>query len=396
MAGPPADVVVVGAGIAGAAAASHLARRRIGRVVGIEGRTPAAGATGRAAGIVSEQMWNRWDVRAVQRSKEEYAGLAARRAPGAYRTNGFLRWAASSRIASALEARTEELRAWGVDVRSVGASELERRLPPLRSTGVAAAAFAPSDAVVTPSDLTAAYLAEGREQGVDWRSIPPVDRLAREGGSWRWSERTGDRARIAVVAAGAWSKALLAASGAPLPLAPYRTQAAVLQPEPGAPDDLPSFHDLDTDVYGRPEEHGRLLAGDGTERVEADPDRFRPTGDPEFVSHLASCFGDRLPGWTDLRLVRAWAGVCVATPDRRPAVGAVPGVEGLYVLTGFNGFGVMRAGAAAAWLADEIVDGPRGEDGPLGPVSPARFAGPVRPFAPRPGFTLQAGPEPEF
>ena len=392
-----ADALVIGAGVAGAAVAYHLARRGFGRIVGLEARIPAAGATGRAAGIVSEQLWDRWDVEVVRETKEEYAALAARLAPGAYRTNGFARWTADPDVAAALRARTEELRSWGVDVRPLEPDGLSQILPAARTDDLVGIAFAPTDAVVAPSTLAETYVHEGRRLGVDWQFGTPVGTLTSASGSWSFTDPRAEHvAPVVVVAAGAWSKRLLAASGFPLPLAPYRTQAAVLLPPGGAPEGLPSFHDLDTDVYGRPEENGRLLAGDGTEHVETDPETFVPTGDEEFITHLAESFEDRLPGWTDVGLVRAWAGVCVSTPDRRPLIGAVPGAPGLYVLTGFNGFGVMRAAGAASRLADVIAGGGAAADDRLRTVRPARFRGPVRPFAPRDGFTLQGGDDPEF
>jgi glycine/D-amino acid oxidase-like deaminating enzyme len=394
---PEAEVVVVGAGVAGAAVAYHLARRHIGPVVALEARTPASGATGRAAGIVSEQLWDRWDVEAVRATKEEYAALAARLAPSAYRINGFVRWTSNERVADALRERSTELRSWGVEVRDLDPTGLGRLLPATKVDDLRAVAFAPGDAVVAPSTLAELYVGESRRLGVDWRLASPVTALRSDGGAWNVQSRgTSVRARQVVIAAGAWSKRLLAIAGSPLPLAPYRTQAAVLDRPGGFPGGCPSFHDLDVDVYGRPEENGRLLAGDGTERVEADPETFVPTGDPNFIEHLADAFDGRLPGWTDATLVRAWAGVCVATPDRRPLIGPVPGAPGLHILAGFNGFGVMRAAGAAQQIADLLAGGVAGAEERLASVAPARFPSAVSPFAPRPGFTLQAGVDPEF
>ena len=392
-----ADALVLGAGVAGAAVAYHLARRGLGKVVAFEARTPAAGATGRSAGIVSEQLWDRWDVEVVRETKEEYAALASRLAPGAYRTNGFVRWTADERVAAALRQRVAELRSWGVDVRTLEPGELSRLLPAARTDDLLGVAYAPRDAVVAPSTLAEAYVREGRRLGVDWRLGASIGDLTGRSGSWSCSDRgTTYNSTIAVVATGAWSKRVLAAAGYPLPLAPYRTQAAVLLPPERVPESLPSFHDLDAEVYGRPEENGRLLAGDGTESVEADPETFVPTGDASFVAHLAESFADRLPGWTDVGLVRAWAGVCVSTPDRRPLIGPVPGAPGLYTITGFNGFGVMRAAGAAARLADVVAGGGSRAAARLAPVAPERFTAPVPPFAPRDGFTLQGGDDPEF
>ncbi len=97
-------------------------------------------------------------------------------------------------------------------------------------------------------------------------------------------------------------------------------------------------------------------------------------------------------------MVSSWAGVCTATPDRRPLIGPVPGAEALYCLTGFNGFGVMRAGGAARRLADLLSEGEEagGPRAALQPVWPGRFPDPRAPFAPKPGFTLEAGDDPRF
>ncbi len=397
MKGGQAAGLILGAGLAGAAVAYHLARLRVGRVVALESRTPAAGATGRAAGIVSEMLWDRWDVEVVRASKEEYAALATKVDPAAYRVNGFVRWTRDERIAEALTAGLARWRAWGVDVRPLERDGLARAVPGIRADDVRAAVLAPRDSVVAPSGLAEAYVREGRALGVDWTFGAATEGLRAVPEGWQWSDRTSTvTAPVAVVAAGAWSKRLLASIGHPLPLTPYRTQAAVLRPAEPVPEHHPSVHDLDTDVYARPEEQGRLLAGDGTERVEADPERFHGGGDAAFVAHLAESFATRLPAWAGADLVRAWAGVCVATPDRRPLIGPVPNAPGLYVITGFNGFGVMRAGGAARRLAEAIASGVAGPSPGLATVDPGRFPGPVNPFPPKPGFTLEAGNDPRY
>ena len=397
MATERADALVVGAGLAGAAVAYHLARRGFGRVVALEADTPAAGATGRAAGIVSEQMWDRWDVEVVRESKAEYAALAARSAPGAYRTNGFLRWTSDPEVAAAIRERVSELRSWGVNVDSLDPADLATVFPGVRTDDLVGVAYAPADAVVGPSALAEAYIAEGRRVGVSWTFGARVGALERGREGWSCScAGTRYTSPTAVVAAGAWSKALLAASGHPLPLAPYRTQAAVLSVPGGVPETTPSFDDLDHDVYARPEDNGRVLAGDGTERFETDPRTYVTAGDETFVAHLAEAFEDRVPAWSEASLVRAWAGVCVATPDRRPLVGPVASAPGLFVITGFNGFGVMRAGGAAARLVAVIAgDGPAAV-GRLQGVHPDRFGGRLPEFFPKDGFTLQAGADPRF
>jgi sarcosine oxidase, subunit beta len=395
---PPAEVLVLGAGIAGCALAYHLAEAHVNPVVVYDPKTPGAGATGRAAGIVTEQLWNRWDVEVTRESKAQYAELSRRWDPTAYTVNGFVRWAHGTDATGVLEAAVDRLRSWGVDVRELSGSELAERVPWGRFDDAPRAVWSASDAVVTPSTMAEIYAEGARRAGVDFVlgtpmiSFGAVDRM--------WELVTGGRhvrARNAVVVAGAWSKQILNAVGHPLPLAPYRTQAAVLRPATG-PVVFPSVHDIDVDVYARPESNGRVLAGDGTRLVEVDPETFRTGADEEFVTQLAETFGRRLPGWADAELVRAWAGVCTSTPDRRPFVGPIPGAERLHVEVGFNGFGVMRAGGVSLLLARFLAagGGTGRESEALEPVLPGRIGAEHGEFTPRPGFTLDDGADPRF
>jgi sarcosine oxidase, subunit beta len=396
MATTRAELLILGAGIAGCALAYHLARGGLGPLLVYDPRTPGAGATGRAAGIVTEQHWNRWDVEVTRASQAQYAELSARWDPTAYAVNGFARWAHGPESLRSLDAALARLRAWGVRVEPIDAAGLRARVPWGRFDDEPRGIWCPTDAVVTPSTMGEIYAEGARRAGAELLLGTPMDRFGRADGSWELA--TGGRtvrASTAVVAAGAWSKSILRSIGRPLPLAPYRTQAAVLRPGAG-PAIFPSVHDIDDDVYARPESNGRVLAGDGTRLVEVDPDSSPSGADESFVEHLAATFGRRFPGWADAELVRAWSGVCTSTPDRRPLVGPVPGADRLFALVGFNGFGVMRAGGTAERLADLLLRGGNAEEEALRPVWPGRFPSGQRPFAPRPGFTLDDGDDPRF
>ncbi|HTW39921.1 MAG TPA: FAD-binding oxidoreductase [Thermoplasmata archaeon] len=394
----PADVLILGAGIAGCALAYHLAHAHVGPIVVYDPRTPGAGATGRAAGIVTEQLWNRWDVDVTRQSKEQYARLSAKWDPSAYTVNGFVRWASGPEAKNVVYSALSRLQAWGVDVRELGRPELAQQVPWGRFDDDPRAIWSPNDAVVTPSTMGEIYAEGARRAGVEFVLGTPMESFRSTMTGWELNVRgRAIRGWKAVVAAGAWSKQILKEAGHPMPLSPYRTQAAVLRP-PSGPDVFASVHDIDEDVYARPESNGRILAGNGTRLVEVDPETYRTGHDEEFLTHLAQTFERRLPGWADAELVRAWAGVCSSTPDRRPLVGPVPRADGLFVIAGFNGFGVMRAGGVALRLAQLIsAGGDRDREVErLEPVLPARFEGAPTDFAPRPGFTLDPGDDPRF
>ena len=302
-------------------------------------------------------------------------------------------------MAQALGEALDRWRSWGVGAEEATVSDLERWIPTGRFGDVLSAVVSRSDAVVTPSSITTIYAEGARQAGATFDFGQEARSLRKDGDRFVLDLASGPlRARRLVVTAGAWSKAVLAGLGHPLPLVPYRTQAALLRPPAPAEAEFPSAHDLDSDVYLRPESNGRILGGDGTEHVEADPERFVPGGDASFLEHLAVSLSDRFPGWAESEVVSAWAGVCTATPDRRPLIGAVPDASGLFVISGFNGFGVMRAGGAARRLSDLLAEGETSDSAreALAPVWPGRFRTPAAPFLPKAGFTLEAGDDPRF
>ncbi|HEV2317609.1 MAG TPA: FAD-dependent oxidoreductase [Thermoplasmata archaeon] len=394
-----AEVLVLGAGIAGCALAYHLTEAQVGPVVVFDPKTPAAGASGRAAGVVTEQLWNEWDVQVVRESHAEYAALCRRWDPGAYRRTGFVRWTHRPEAREVLEEAVGRLHAWRVDVRLRDSGELAERLPEGRFDEGALALDSPNDACVEPTALTGIYAEGARQAGARFELGAPARSLAWSDGWWSLDGATTPlRSRRLVLAAGAWTKSVATQLGRPLPLTPYRTQAALLRPTTPARPEMPVGHDIDEDVYLRPEVNGRILVGNGTEKVEADPDRFVAGGDERFVEHIATVLTERWPRFGDAELAASWAGVCTSTPDRRPLIGPVDASRGLYAITGFNGFGIMRAGAAAARLARLLSSGESTDALPaeLAPVDPRRFTPPYPSIPPRPGFTLEGGSDPRF
>ncbi len=386
------DVAVLGTGLFGAALAYHLAQEPSLRVIAIDAeRAPRRpSATEASAGILSVQGWDPWDLAVVRESTEQYVALAEREGAPLVRRDGGLRVARTEAGVRWLERVRRVLEREGVAARRVGPGEIREILPHVDLSDVRDGCFTPDDATVDPAALRTGYLgAAGRagvmicaaEEGIRPERLPP--------GTWNVGTEPAREARALVVASGAWSKGVLRALGHPLPLAPFRAQAVRLRPRPLVPP-FPTLHDLDLDLYVRSAPGGRVLAGDGTGATEADPARWAATADPSFVRRMETSVGSLLGGLAADPVEAAWAGLCTASPDRFPLVGRVPGDDGLYVATGFNGLGAMRAGGLARRLAGAIGSG-RWES--LRPVDPRRFPGPGRPFEPRPEFPLESEDE---
>ncbi len=378
------DVVILGGGLFGCALAFHLTQARGGSVVLIDRAPLGQGATGNSAGIITVQGWNRWDTALVRESASHYRSLTETTGQGNYQETGGLRVVRTEAGVRWLEVVRTTLQSAGVEAISLGPSEVESRLPGWELDDVRSGLHTPEDAVFDPIAIAAQFAHQATKGGAEvlWgRGVPHIDITP---GGWEVANGHGRRFRAAklVLACGAWTKGILGALGHALPVTPFRTQASVLRPHPLS-DTFPTFHDTDLDIYIRQNPDGRLLVGNGTSAKEVDPDTSPPAADRAFIDRVSCQVLSLVPAFRRLKVERGWAGVCVASPDGLPVVGKVPGADRLYVATGFNGFGVMRASALARRLALGIV---LDEWGALSPADPARF----------PPGTVASDPAPEF
>ncbi len=379
------DVAVIGGGILGTSLAYHLGADQGQSVALFERGTLAQGASGKAAGIISAQCWNDWDVRVIEDSRKEYRRLSEENERGIYEEVGGMRIASTPENVELLKRQLRRLHRGGVEGRIIDPSKLKEHYSTGTFDGVRSALYTPHDAVVSPTDLTTLYWSLAAESGAV--SVTDAERVTIKpsGGSWEVSAGSqGFHAGKLVIACGAWSKKVLAGLGYRAPLAPYITRACLLNV--AAEGGFPYLHDSESDVYLRPFPGRDVLLGDGTELKEVDPDRVPEPDHTAFLENVQGFLARRFPAWAEAPLESVWWGVCTSTPDRRPLVGPVPGKENLFVATGLNGYGVMRAGAIAKRLAGGVASG---RFHGLEPCAPSRFKLDEPDFEPRPGFTLE-------
>ena len=355
------EVAVVGAGAVGATTAYDLARR--GADVTLYDRgSVAAGSSGRAAGICYDAFADRVDAEITGEAIERFRTLSGDETfPFTECPYVWLAREGDDR-AEAISEGIERMQAHGVIALEMDADDLAERFPVVGTEDVAVAGIAGAAGYTDPGQYTAclaagaegvgATLETGIEVGV--RTDPPRVVLESE-------EREFD---AVVVAAGAHTKGVLADAGVPIAMKPYRVQALVAD----ADLEEPMVYDATDDFYVRPHPEG-LLAGDGTETVEAEPDDYDRDASPGFAEDLLERVRAQVPALEgDLEVERAWAGLCTATPDRTPLVGELR--DGVYVATGFHGEGFMRAPAIGDRLAKEVLGG----EG-IATFDPTRFTG---------------------
>ncbi|MFB6154604.1 MAG: NAD(P)/FAD-dependent oxidoreductase [Haloferacaceae archaeon] len=352
------DVVVIGAGAVGVSTAYHLADR--GAAVTLLDSGHAAGeTTGKAAGLAFQQFHGPEDVRSMAYSLDFFRELDAQSDHFEFHRSGFLR-IGTEEERPVFEREVEMQRAEGADVRLVDRDGVRDLYPDLNLDGVTVGTYAPGDGHADPHTFTTTLLRRAEALGVDYRpETPAVDVDVADGVAEAVETPDGRLdADVVVVTAGPWSKKVAALSGASLPLKPYRVQALVT----AAVDvDVGPVYDAHRGVYFRSEQDG-LLAGDGTEETESDPDDYKRAADVDFMAHVGDVLRARLPV-DDVGVQNSWAGLGSATPDTRPLVGPVPTgpggdvIEGLYAGAGLQAHGFMRSPTVGRALAAEILDG---------------------------------------
>ena len=348
-AGAGLDVAVVGAGAVGATVAYDLAKR--GATVDLYDRNGiAGGSSGRAAGVCYDAFADDLDAEIGRESIERFRQLSGDDTfPFTECPYVWLARDGDERRAEQIRDDIARMQESGIVVVEMDGDEVGERFASLRTDDVAVAGVAGGAGYTDPGRYTACLAAAANGVGCDLHPETPV---TVELDPPRVVEQASGRTRevdAVVVAAGAHTRRLLAGAGVDLALKPYRVQAMTAT----ATYVEPICYDATDDFYVRPHPDG-LLAGNGTELVEADPDDWNRRANDGFADYLADRIGHRLPG-LEPTVDRAWAGLCTATPDGDPHVGAV--ADGFYVATGFQGHGFMRAPAIAERLAEQVVGG---------------------------------------
>ena len=241
-----------------------------------------------------------------------------------------------------------------------------RAREPVLARSVAAGILAADERHVRPETLTAGLAAHLRARGVEVRERTGVAGLAAGRPGWRLLLEDGGelRARRVVVAAGAASSLLLGPLGIDVPLEGAKGYS-ITEPSPSVRPRAPLYL-LEAKLGVSPFAGGVRLAG--TLELGA---RSLALSAPRLQA-LDDAAGRYLRGWRPSPDRHRWAGLRPLLPDGLPAIGPVPGRDGLFVATGHAMLGVTLAPATAEVLAPAVLEG-RGLLA-LAPFSLARFA----------------------
>lgn len=388
-----ADVLVIGAGVLGCAAAYHLARRGADVLV-VERGEPNREASGSNAGTLHVQMpgkhfranydgrdltaSEREHVRATDRlyreAAEAWAGLEAElEADLGVRRHGGLMVAESEEELRLLERKSRLERPLGIETEVLRTPDVLALAPHL-SERLAGASYCVEEGFANPLLVAPAYVRAARRRGARLRPHAGVAGIERAGRGFRVRTAAGTvEARRVVCAAGAQTPELLALVGLTLPIVPHALQVMVTEPRPPVLAQLVQHAARSLSLRQTP--HGTFVIGGGWP-ARPPAGAGRPTTVPGSLVGSARVVRDVLPPVAGARVLRAWAGMTTATGARNRVgiVGEHPREPGFFVLLA-GGWGFALSPVLGRLAAELVCDGRPSL--PLDEFSVARWAAPA-------------------
>jgi len=348
------DVLVIGAGMAGASTAAELAG--LGRKVVLLEREsqPGMHATGRSAALFSE-TYGGPAVRALTRASRDFYLTP----PDGFTDHPLVKLRPAMHVADAAGLPTLHAFATSPDVAAVthtlDTADALRRCPILRSEHAVGVVLEYGSQDIEVHGLHQAYLRKLRAHGGQLKTDVMPQALQRRGNVWRAETAAGVfEAPVVVNAAGAWAGEVAALAGASVFEIEPRRRTAVLVDAPQNMDiaDWPFVIDAAELFYFKPDA-GRLLLSPADETPS-------PPCDAQADEMDVAIAVDRFEQATTLevRHVRhRWAGLRTFVHDRTPVIGFDPKAEGFFWVAALGGYGIQTAPGVGKLAATLIATG---------------------------------------
>jgi sarcosine oxidase subunit beta len=370
------DVVVIGGGISGAAAAYELARSGA-KVALLEKGQLASMASGWTLAGVRQSGRHPAELPLAQAAVARWAELARELdADVEYRREGNLRLARTPEDVPVIQSIVAEQQALGLDLVFLPDNTAVREVAPALAETVLAASFCPTDGHANPVAAVQAFAAAAQRHGAEIRTETSATAITVAGGKVQ-GVHTDDgtiAADAVVVAAGVYTPRLCAPLGLDLPI--EIGHVSVVQTVAVPPLITQVLGVASADLALRQEIGGRVrFTGGGTpwpHELDALADGNDPVMPP--AAHVAAALSratEVLPALAAAPLARVWGGLLDMTPDALPVIERVPEVEGLVVVAGFSGHGFCLGPVTGEIVRDLVQRGTTAY--PIAPFRSGRF-----------------------
>jgi sarcosine oxidase subunit beta len=338
-----ADVVVIGAGVIGAATGYYLAKRGL-KVLVLERDFPCAGSTGRCIGGIRAQFSHDLTIKVMMESVRMFRGLGNELGEDVeWYQGGYLFLAFDEKRKQAFHDAIAIQKTYGLDVRYITPDECEKIAPGLDPTGLLGGAYCPTDGQANPFKVTYGYLEGIKRLGGGLVVGCEVKQVNKRGDRVvSVTDAKGDEYACDMLlnAAGCWADEVGALARVKVPvtadrhesLVDYRSDGCYFVQHSGTGHFIGCYTPVP------------LVPGHSTDTTD------------EFITEMPRRMVRLVPKLAGVKVLRQWAGSYEMSPDGNPLCGETP-VRGLYVSTGMSGHGFMFAPALGKLMAEQMTAG---------------------------------------
>ena len=376
---PAPDVVVIGAGVIGAAIA-HFATERGLRVTVVERGSAASGTSSHGEGnvLVSDKEPSAELDLALYSNRVWKEDLGEHGPEWEFDPKGGLVVARSDSSMEALARLSVGQRSGGIDVELVDRAGV-LALEPHANPALVGGAYYPEDAQVQPILVTRRLLALAASRGAQVLTDTEVIGLLTSGGTVRGvrTSRGDIPAGVVINATGPWGARIAQMAGVSIPVEPRRGFVLVTEPVPVlvrhkvyAAEYVGDVGSSDATLQSSPvvegTRAGTILIGSTRERVGFDPVMSVPA-----VRTLAARALELFPVLAGVRALRTYWGFRPYCADHLPVIGPDPRAPGLWHACGHEGAGIGLSAGTGKLVAQALAGEPTDLD--LAPFSAGRF-----------------------
>lgn len=347
------DVVIVGAGIVGAACALECAREKM-RVAVVDHDVVGGGATAAGMGHIVVMDDSEAQFALTRYSQQLWRQLRPELPDDVEYTQCGTIWvAADDEEMAEVHRKASYYQRRGVPVQILNAEDLERLEPNLRK-GMAGGLLVPEDGVLYPPCAARFLIEKAQAHGATMQSGAPVSEIGN--GRVRRADGSELSAGVIVNAAGAWAPELTRG----ISVKKRKGHLVITDRYPGFVQHqlvelgyLKSAHSVSSDSVAfnvQPRRTGQVLIGSsrqyGAEHKEVDH---------EILARMLQRAQEYMPRLAQTSAIRVWTGFRAATPDKLPLIGRWGEDSTVYLATGHEGLGITTSLATGRLLADQLA-----------------------------------------
>jgi len=367
---PTFDIIIVGAGIVGAACAAECARAGL-KVLVLDRGPVGGGTTGAGMGHLVVMDDSEAQFALTHYSRRLWNQLAPDLAPSIeYEQCGTLWVAADEQEMAEVRRKASFYTRRGVRVEVLDAGAVAAAEPHLRRD-LAGGLRVVEDAVIYPPCAARWLIEFAIARKARLQIGAAVTALLPEGGVVL-ADGSRLSAGVVVNATGPWSPALHPG----LPVRKRKGHLAVTERYPGYVHHqivelgyLKSAHSVGTDSVAfniQPRKTGQILIGSSRQYTAEGTEINTP-----ILNRMLQRALEYMPGLGQLAVTRCWTGHRAATPDKLPLIGPTPSNDKIWLATGHEGLGITTCLGTGKLLADLLLERPT--EIPAEPYAPARL-----------------------